>query len=511
MKRYFIFLFMLLFTLPAMSQIRIDLNGKINREANRRANRQTDKAVDKSFDKVEEGIGDIFKKKDKSEPDQKKESKEAAKQNSTEALGSFTSLSPAEGDVTTLPIKCSWEIPDMDSYKFTVHLEGDDWADWLTKKTSENQCTFSSLPTASKKMKWQVVAEGNGERLESPWQNFTLSDGKEDAEPATPKQEVKWAKYDFVPGDEVIFEDGPGQDEENGEFPSRWDLLKGQVEIASVNGENVMMFIDGAPAIVPYLKNSKEDYLPDVFTIEFDFYKPENGNRISVYLFDDKNQRNANSAMYMDIGSSKISEKLSGISGSMPGIDYSNDSKARWIHISIAFTKGKLKVYMDDTRVINIPRYEGDPSGLTLQAYWANLGEDLPFYFKNIRIAKGGVKYYDRVLSDGKIIVNGIRFDINKATIKPESNGAINEIFELMQKQPDLNFSVEGHTDSDGDDALNQTLSENRAKAVMERLKDMGIAANRLKSAGWGESKPIGGNDTPEGKANNRRVEFVKF
>ena len=170
-----------------------------------------------------------------------------------------------------------------------------------------------------------------------------------------------------------------------------------------------------------------------------------------------------------------------------------------------------MKVYIDETRLINIPHYEFNPTGFTFYPYFADAAEGKAFYAKNFRIAKGGVKYYDRVLSDGKIIVNGIRFDINKATIKPESNGAINEIFALMQKQSDLNFSVEGHTDSDGDDALNQTLSEKRAKAVMDRLISMGIASNRLKYAGWGESKPIGENGTSEGKANNRRVEFIKF
>ena len=322
---------------------------------------------------------------------------------------------------------------------------------------------------------------------------------------------VVWSKFDFIPGDEVIFEDGPSAHEENGEFPSRWDLVKGQVEIANVNGESVLMFIDGAPAIVPYLKNSKEDYLPEIFTIEFDFYKPVNGNRISVYLFDDKNQNKANSAMYMDIGSTRVDEKLAEVNGQIPGIDYSNDQDARWMHISIAFTTGKLKVYVDDTRVINIPHYSGNPSGLTLQAYWAELKEDKPFYFKNIRIAKGGVKYYDRMLSEGKIVVNGIKFDVNKATLKAESMGPINEIFNLMQKNPEINFSVEGHTDSDGDDVNNQTLSVARGKTVMDKLITMGIASNRLKSTGFGESKPIDNNSSAEGKANNRRVEFVKF
>lgn len=338
--------------------------------------------------------------------------------------------------------------------------------------------------------------------------NSTQSEDEQVAQ--KPKMDVQWSKFDFVPGDEVIFEDGPSMDEENGEFPSRWDLVKGQVEIAKVDGENVMIFIDGSPEIVPYLKNSKEDYLPEVFTIEFDFYKPVNGNRITVSLYDVKNQKYVN-PMEMDISSGGVYEKFANITGNYPGIDYRNSEDARWIHISIAFTKGKLKVYMDDTRVINIPHYLGNPTGLTLQAYWAELGADKAFYFKNVRIAKGGVKYYDRMIQDGKIVCNGIRFDVGKASLKAESMGPINKIFELMQNQADIKFSVEGHTDSDGEDATNQNLSEARAKSVMDKLIDMGISADRLKSQGFGESVPVAENTTPEGKANNRRVEFVKF
>jgi len=69
------------------------------------------------------------------------------------------------------------------------------------------------------------------------------------------------AKFDFVPGDTVIFENGPSADEENGEFPSRWDLVSGQVELQIVDGEPVIMFIDGYPMIVPYLKNSNRRLL----------------------------------------------------------------------------------------------------------------------------------------------------------------------------------------------------------------------------------------------------------
>ncbi len=180
-----------------------------------------------------------------------------------------------------------------------------------------------------------------------------------------------------------------------------------------------------------------------------------------------------------------------------------------WHHISVAYTNGKLKAYMDDTRLINIPHYEGNPAGLTISAEHSSSVKYQPF-IKNIRIAKGGVKYYDRVMQDGKIICNGIRFDVNKATLKPESMGPINKIYQLMQKQPDLRFSVEGHTDSDGDGSRNQTLSEQRAKAVLERLVALGISPERLSSKGFGESQPLDNNNTPEGKANNRRVEFVR-
>lgn len=327
---------------------------------------------------------------------------------------------------------------------------------------------------------------------------------------------VVWSKFDFIPGDEVIFEDAPSSDEENGEFPSRWDAAKGNAEIVNVEGEPAIIFPQRTSTIIPYLKNSKEDYLPEVFTIEFDCYfkSDEPSTSYKLILADTKNQR----GLYKDyhplmfvINDGKLREFPNGGATDYLYKGANNLKKGDngiWRHISLAYTKGKLKIYMDEVRLINIPHYSENPLGVSIETF-SNNDEDLKLV-KNFRIAKGGVKYYDRVLSDGKIIVNGIRFDVNEATIKPESNGPINKIFQLMQKQTDLNFSVEGHTDSDGDDARNQSLSEQRAKAVMDRLISMGISDKRLTSAGWGESKPINENTTAEGKANNRRVEFVK-
>ena len=325
-------------------------------------------------------------------------------------------------------------------------------------------------------------------------------DGKQSAE-AT-QLTLNWSKYDFVPGDKVIFEDNH-EDEENGEFPSRWDMVRGTTENAEFGGNNIIMFRGGAPEIVPYLKNPEKDYLPEVFTIEFDLYL-NNPNSFQVFFYDKKNQKRPSNYKHLDI-------RYDGLYLSPAGskIPQRKTIKNQWGHIAIAYTKGKMKAYINETRLINIPHLEFNPMGVTLYAYSAS--DQTIFYIKNFRIAEGGVKFYDRMMQDGKIIANGIRFDVNKATIKPESMGIINSIYDLLSEHAEVKFSIEGHTDSDGDNDFNQKLSEDRAEAVLKQLVSMGIKNERLTSKGYGETKPIDNNKSAEGKANNRRVEFVKF
>ena len=333
-----------------------------------------------------------------------------------------------------------------------------------------------------------------------------------------PKPELIWAKYDFVPGTEIIFEDNL-EGEQNGEFPSKWDLVQGNFEIASFDGSNVIYHMkcnmNGGGGIVPMLKNAKEDYLPEEFTIEFDAYFTENhGGYYEICFGDYKNQQKLDKEF-------KLADKWiriykNSVSGKnietnfYPGYKSGMyDKTPKWRHVAISFNKRALKVYLDDARVLNIPNLGYNPTGFSIGKQSVE-GKD-PGYTKNFRIAKGAVPLYDKFLTDGKFVTTGIKFDVNKATIKPESMGTINYVVKMMTEHPELKFSVEGHTDSDGEDAANQKLSEARAKAVMEKMTELGIAADRLTSKGHGESKPMAGNDTPEGKAQNRRVEFVKF
>jgi OmpA-OmpF porin, OOP family len=330
---------------------------------------------------------------------------------------------------------------------------------------------------------------------------------------------LTWNQYDFIPGTEIIFEDNQ-EGEQNGEFPSKWDLVRGNIENANFDGDNVIYFIsvnaNGGGGIVPLIKNNTEDYLPEEFTVEFDAYFPD--QHLTYYLFfaDYKNQKKisrsgSNQALWAAEKYLRFTQNGADgkniASKTMPDTK-SNTNIPRWRHISVSFNKRALKAYIDDTRILNIPNIEFNPTGIGLSSH--NSDGKRVGYIKNIRIAKGAVPLYDKLLTDGKFVTTGIKFDVNKATIKPESMGTINYVVKMMQDHPELKFSVEGHTDSDGDDASNQKLSEARAKAVVEEMVKLGISKNRLTSNGFGESKPITTNNTSEGKAQNRRVEFVK-
>jgi len=116
---------------------------------------------------------------------------------------------------------------------------------------------------------------------------------------------------------------------------------------------------------------------------------------------------------------------------------------------------------------------------------------------------------FEALNRDGHVALY-INFDTGKATIRPDSQSVIDQVAEMLQTNPGLNLSVEGHTDSVGSPASNKALSENRAKAVVAALAAKGIDGKRLTAVGWGQDKPIADNRTEEGRAKNRRVELVK-
>ena len=116
----------------------------------------------------------------------------------------------------------------------------------------------------------------------------------------------------------------------------------------------------------------------------------------------------------------------------------------------------------------------------------------------------------DQIRQTGHASVYGINFDTGKATIRPDSAGVLNEVLLLLQKEPEWYMMVAGHTDNVGSDAINIQLSRQRAEAVAAWLTAKGIDRSRLVAAGFGSKKPLGENDSEEGRAKNRRVDLVK-
>ena len=325
-----------------------------------------------------------------------------------------------------------------------------------------------------------------------------------------------WSKYDFVPGDIVIFEDIL-ENEQNGEFPSQWDLVDGYVENALFSDEIIIRFpIENSGATITPLMKKEGDYLPEKFTVEFDFYLSDRTSQYWVYLWD-KRISSHEPADLGNIGVIDVGyEQGASYDGGKMRKDLPKESQKpypHWRHVAISFNIRALKVYLDQSRLVMIPNVQGNPSGISIKGrtYDSKQTGDFPTMIKNIRIAEGAVPLYDRFKTDGKIVTNGIKFDSGKATLRPESMGVINQITKMMQQYPDIKLSVEGHTDSDGDTELNKNLSEQRAETVMNKMIEIGIVGDRVTSKGMGEDVPVADNTTPEGKANNRRVEFVKM
>lgn len=186
-----------------------------------------------------------------------------------------------------------------------------------------------------------------------------------------------------------------------------------------------------------------------------------------------------------------------------------NSRQNNWRHIGIYVNKNIGKLYIDQHRLAVLNQVEAENIDYVEIEVYSN--EEHPVIFKNFRIASGGDDAYNKIDTDGKFIAYGIQFDVNKATLKPESMGTINEFIKMMKANPELKFEIGGHTDSDGTNQRNKTPSQERAEAVKNIMASQGIENNRLTTKGYGSSKPITENNNAENKARNRRVEFTKI
>ena len=110
--------------------------------------------------------------------------------------------------------------------------------------------------------------------------------------------------------------------------------------------------------------------------------------------------------------------------------------------------------------------------------------------------------------SSKKIVLRGVNFDFDKQVIRPDSEPLLNAAIRILNENPNVRITVEGHTDALGTDAYNEALAIRRAETVFQYLREGGIDATRMQVIGYGEARPLASNETPEGRAENRRVEL---
>ena len=355
-------------------------------------------------------------------------------------------------------------------------------------------------------------------------QENTDEEKPQQQEKAKKQVQTAYAKTDFVPGDEIIFEDNL-ENEQLGEFPSQWDLMEGYAETGVVDGRKVIAFTDEGYGQVQPLMKDQTHFLSDVFTIEFDVFVANDKNEddnigdhtielalgnpdvdnhnggIAWFTFWQRSDGGA--ALYWEVQKPNGGDNIGG--EKYMNFDEETPLVEGWNHLAISFNKRALKGYVNGLRVINIPNAQ------VASHFWiTHSGVHKYGCVSNVRVAKGAVPLYDRLMNDGKIISYGITFETGKADIKPESMVEITRIAKLMQENPGLEFEVQGHCDATGSDKVNDPLSQKRAEAIVDALADQGIARSRLTPVGKGSHNPIASNSTDEGRAKNRRVEFVK-
>jgi len=186
------------------------------------------------------------------------------------------------------------------------------------------------------------------------------------------------------------------------------------------------------------------------------------------------------------------------------------------IHVACWIQKQRIRVWLNEKKLYDLPKAlapDADINQLRLEVGgYSGPSENFQYYVSNFKVAVAAPDTRSKLITEGKWSTTGLLFDVNSDKIKPESYGVLKEIASTLTENPDVKVKIIGHTDSDGDDTKNLDLSKRRAAAVKATLnKEFNIDVSRMETDGMGETKPVADNKTPEGKAQNRRVEFVKL
>lgn len=342
-----------------------------------------------------------------------------------------------------------------------------------------------------------------------------------------------YSRFDFVSGEKIIAFEDFSQDEV-GDLPARWNTSNSAEVVTLNSAEGRWLKIGrGTGSFVP-------DFIteyPDNFTLEYDMifdYPAEKYayQRTLMVIFSDV----ANPAYAMNDYTPGTNGFSFSTTGNKNGSNlyynkYTSDSqlnltgkkaneilatnkgRGEKIHVSIWKQKQRMRMYINEVKVFDIPRaFEKGVKVKNLRFYAELSEEDDSYYVGNMRYAVGKADVRSKLMTEGKLVTYGITFDSNSATIKNSSYGTLKKIAAVLKENSSVKVKIVGHTDSDGSSDANQSLSEKRAASVKKMLvNEFGVSSNQLSSTGKGESELLDRGSSLESKARNRRVEFLKL
>ena len=359
-----------------------------------------------------------------------------------------------------------------------------------------------------------------------------ISQNTNDVQISKNKRKAK-GKNDFVPGTDVSFSD-TFKNDALGDFPVTWNTNSSGEIITFDDDDTKWLKLSGKGQFTP---DGITD-IPENATFEFDLYVDDDYSFYSTGLwinFVELKNRKTDFTQWQRFRHGKNGVRIwlhpaaaDDEEGQTSITSYQNNQKIienkkqikeftkknNLIHVGIWRQKKRIRVYIDGKKIWDLPRAFGDANYNAVVFSIDNTfkSAETYFYISNLRLAVAGEDMRKALLETGKFVTNNILFDVNSATIQSNSYSILDKVGTILSENPDLKLKIIGHTDSDGGDEYNLKLSKKRADSIKKYLIDnFNIDSGRLLSIGKGESEPVASNKTKEGKAKNRRVEFVKL
>ena len=348
-------------------------------------------------------------------------------------------------------------------------------------------------------------------------------------QPGVPTPGVTNANFDFTPGPRALFEDD-FETTRTGNVPGSIRFIGGEMDVVEDRGNKVLRVLPGSVFAVPM-----GEY-PQLFTLEFDLYLGQEGSLcitttdLGAYRGRSAMRTCAQATAWMntpfltvagDHDSHLVYSGFTAPSDSRSGTGEFGNYPAfneRYVPVRATMDGTYLKVYLDETRVVNIPNvdWEANPDLVFFleDNYYRSRNEAgaRVAYIDNLRVGAGGQETgYAELITAGRVTAEGVLFETGSAALQPESFTAIQEIAQVLRDNPSLRVRIEGHTDNQGRASQNQELSEARANAVRSVLVGMGVDGDRLEAVGLGQAQPVASNGTAAGRQQNRRVELVRL